>query len=321
MGKTKFCDEWIKEWGWLKRTQEPYTAYCKLCKKSFRIDGAGIAQVKIHSKGVKHREVEKIISGRSNQARFISLNAMGNTNEEMTLGRRTIILTDKELTNRAEIIQALKVVDSNWSFSSAADDSERYQKMFPDSEIAKCYKQGSSKVRYIIQYGIAPYFQKLLEDEVSDSPFTFKFDETTTSQVKKQYDGHIQFWSEKENRIVNNYCGSLFVGHCTSEDLLLHFNEFGQKMKWNVGYLLHIGMDGPNVNKAFENKLSTELVQKHNTKFLKLGTCSLHHVHNAFRKGLQKLDFNFDEFAYDIHFFFQIFKCQTRRLYWFGKCH
>ena len=96
------------------------------------------------------------------------------------------------------------------------------------------------------------------------------------------------------------------IGHCTAEDLVSRFNEFGIRMKWDPKYLLHIGMDGPNVNLSFEKKLLAAFERKYSTKFLKLGSCSLHHVHNTFRKALQKLDIDIDQFACDVHFFFKL---------------
>ena len=44
-------------------------------------------------------------------------------------------------------------------------------------------------------------------------------------------------------------------------------------------------MDGPIVNLSFEKKLLTKLEEDMGATFLKLGTCSLHPVHTAFRKG------------------------------------
>ena len=67
-----------------------------------------------------------------------------------------------------------------------------------------------------------------------------------------QYDADVQFWSEKENRVIIAYCGSLFVGHCTARDLVSHFNDFDIRMKWDPKYLLHIGMDDPNINLSFK---------------------------------------------------------------------
>ena len=39
----------------------------------------------------------------------------------------------------------------------------------------------------MIQFGIAPYLQKIILNELKELAFSFRFDETTTSQVKKQY--------------------------------------------------------------------------------------------------------------------------------------
>ena len=97
--------------------------------------------------------------------------------------------------------------------------------MFPDSDIAKAYQEGETKMKYSLQYqyGIAPYIKENLIYGISNTPFSFKFDETTTSQVKKQYNVYAQYWSKVNNRVETRYCGSLFVGHCTNEDLLEHF--------------------------------------------------------------------------------------------------
>ena len=59
----------------------------------------------------------------------------------------------------------------------------------------------------------------------------------------------MQYWSTETNLIL--YCGSIFVGHCTSRDLLQNFNEIGDEMKWKADLLLRVGMDGPNVNIKF----------------------------------------------------------------------
>ena len=62
-----------------------------------------------------------------------------------------------------ETIQALDFIQSNYSFASAADDSEKFWIMFPDSEIAKSYNQG----------------EQLILDDIKRKPFSLLFDETT----------------------------------------------------------------------------------------------------------------------------------------------
>ena len=141
---------------------------------------------------------------------------------------------------------------------------------------------------------------------MSGVPFTFKFDETTTKQVKKQYDAYICYWPKSSVEVINSYIGSLFVGHCTSADLMDRYFEFKGRWDLNDDLLLHLGMDGPSVNKLFETNLLKEFRENSNADFLQLGTCSLHPVHTAFKKGLQELDFSFDTFFHDLSFYFHL---------------
>ena len=109
----------------------------------------------------------------------------------------------------------------------------------------------------MIQFGVAPYvFEKLTQD-IYGKPFSFQFDETSTQQVEKQHDGYISFYSSTHKKIVTEYCGSLFVGHCTSDDLVNHFFVFMEKLKLNLLLVLALGMDGPSVNRSFEKKVKS----------------------------------------------------------------
>ena len=203
---------------------------------------------------------------------------------------------------RAETIQALKCVDSNLSFASANDDGDRFRTMSPGSKIAEQYCQNETKMNYVIQFGLSSYFEDVLKSDLKGNPFSFKFDETATSQTKKQYDRFVQFWSERFNTVTMAYCGSLFVDHCPAEKLVEHFYEFVQKVGLDINYMHHLGMDGPIVIKNFE-RLLLESSCLENTTFLDVGTCPLHILHNAFRKGVSSLRFNVDQFALDINFF------------------
>ena len=109
----------------------------------------------------------------------------------------------------AEILQALHVVDSGLPFASAESDGDRFRLQFPDSAITKGYKQGKTKITYVIQHGIVPYIADLLQQDIASKPFSFKFDETTTSQIKKQYDAYLTYYSEEKKHTTTAYCGSV----------------------------------------------------------------------------------------------------------------
>ena len=178
--------------------------------------------------------------------------------------------------------------------------------MFPESRFAANYSQGKTKIRYNIQFGIALYIKQMLLYDVNKTPYTFKFEKSTSSQIKKQYDANLQYWSTKYDEVSNRCRGSLFVGHCTHEQLIEDFYEFTKNLKLDSFFLLHLGMDGPSVNNAFQQKLFDELHEKEGASFLNLGTCCLDKVHNAYRTALKELKFDFHQFVVDILSFFKL---------------
>ena len=142
--KTSYSLKWEEDFSWLKKLKDVDCAHCKLCNKSFRIDGGGIAQVKPHQRSKSHKDKENISSGSSKQRTFI----VGSKTVNLSPG--TFVLTLEESVVKAEILQALQYVECNYSFASAEKESKRFKTIFPDSEIAKNYRQGETKVRYII---------------------------------------------------------------------------------------------------------------------------------------------------------------------------
>ena len=59
------------------------------------------------------------------------------------------VLIPENQVSKAEILQAL-----NYSFASATNDN-LLRAMFPDSSIAKSYEMPSTKLQYIIRFGIS----------------------------------------------------------------------------------------------------------------------------------------------------------------------
>ena len=72
-------------------------------------------------------------------------------------------------------------------------------------------------MKYFIKYGIAPQMVISMKDDFQDIPFTFKFDESTITQVNTHYDGYVQYWSKKKACVTTAHCGSLFAGHCPAD--------------------------------------------------------------------------------------------------------
>ena len=188
------------------------------------------------------------------------------------------------------------MLDKNHSFSSANGDSDMFKKMIPDSQVAAKYSQEKTKSKYVVQFGLVSFVKDELITDVQKTPYYCKLN------------GYASFFSKKLRKIVASYCDSLFVGHCTTDDLVDHFFEFAKDLGLHLNLLLAFGIDGPNVNKSFKSKLAEELQKRGATHFLDIGTYSLHIANNAFLEGIKCLkdNVNVDQFAIDLHFFFKL---------------
>ena len=92
--------------------------------------------------------------------------------------------------HKAEIIWALKLVMSHFSYNSAHDITDIFKAMFPDSSIAQHMSCGPTKLSYLISFGIAPYFRDLLlADLKQTSCFVVSFGESFNHELQKELDG------------------------------------------------------------------------------------------------------------------------------------
>ena len=118
------------------------SAYCRICLKSFKINNSGVGQLKSHSKCHESGKRKETALNWKNQRMLVS----GDRAELGLSKKNSLVLSTKEAMMKAEILQALHMVEKNHSFASAKGDSDRFKLMFPDSTIAKGYQQSDSKV-------------------------------------------------------------------------------------------------------------------------------------------------------------------------------
>ena len=243
--ETKFNASWSEKYAWISKDKNSiHSARCTLWSKLFSITNGVILDVNQHSKTAIHVKNEKEMRSQH----------MFKTSGGPLTGCSKPTTKDQSL--NAEILQALNIVDKNHSFSSANGNSDRFKKMFLYSQIAAKYSQEETKSKYVVQFGLAPFFEDELITDVQKTTYSFKFDETANSQVKKQYDGYVSFFSKKLRKIVTLYCGTLLVGHCTADDLVDNFFELVRDLGLDFNLLLALGIDGPIVNKLFKSKLA-----------------------------------------------------------------
>ena len=160
--------------------------------------------------------------------------------------------------------------------------------MFADSSIALNFAISEDKIRYIVNYGIAPYFKGLLIDEIKKSLcHSISFDESMNSKTQEcQLDLVIRFWDEVNNQVKNRYWDSDFIGHSTAADILKHFKGGTEKLDDSKM------MDGPATNWKFLSLLVADRDLEQLPKLVNIGSCSLHTIHGAFKTGAESTNWN-----------------------------
>ena len=84
-------------------------------------------------------------------------------------------------------------------------------------KIAAHFSLSCTSSSYIISEGLSSYFTKVIIVDLQRSklPFSIHFDKTSTSQVKKQMDLTLRYWSPTHKKVWTVFYTSLFFGHAT----------------------------------------------------------------------------------------------------------
>ena len=96
------------------------------------------------------------------------------------------------------------------------------------------------------------------------------------------------------------YLGSAFLGYTTAADLKRNFDEATKDL--DKRKMIQVSMDGPNVNW----KLLSSIVDEGQSnddypELLDIGSCSLHVIHGAFRKYMNKTNWGIDSILKALH--------------------
>ena len=114
------------------------------------------------------------------------------------------------------------VVKGHLSYNLYSNIKELFNVMFPDSNIVAQFSLGKTKCRYMILFGLAPYFKNaLIKDNNNSLYYSLSFGESLNSIVQKfQTDIHIRYWDNKEKKVKTRYLDSQFLERPNAYNLL-----------------------------------------------------------------------------------------------------
>ena len=195
-------------------------------------------------------------------------------------------------TVKAEIRWLLKSVISGYSNNSSANLNNLFSCIFRDSQLAKSFKLGADKMRYSINFRLAPFFKSLLYEDIKTSCcFVACFDESLNPVTQTcEMDIVIRFFNESKNLVESRYWNSKFLGHGTAADLEREFEKCMEEL--DQSKMCQISMDGPSVNWEFFNSVSRKREEDELPALINIGSCGLHVVHGAFKTGVEATNWN-----------------------------
>ena len=105
--------------------------------------------------------------------------------------------------SKAEILWTPKSISAGYSNNSCSDNAGLFQHMFPDSEIVKSFQLGPTKIKYLTNFGIAPYYKSVLLERIKESPcFVISYDESLNPVTQTcEMDLLARYFDETEERV------------------------------------------------------------------------------------------------------------------------
>ena len=195
-------------------------------------DNAGKTQLLQHSKQKKHIDAKHSVDKKQ---------------------KKLVAFSKQSGESSACASQSLGLITPGDSMKAEIDNiGDLFRAMFPDSKIAANFKLSHTSASHMIADGMSKYFTQLIVKDLVKSklPFCIHFDETTSTQVKKQMDLTSRYWSPTHEEVWITYYTSLFFGHAEGEKVAVKMYEQLVSDGIPVAKLVTLVRDGPNVNKT-----------------------------------------------------------------------
>ena len=309
---------------WITRGKDNHHFCCKVCNNgSLKLDVMGVAAPMNHMKPskdsnnkTKHERNLNVIK----KSHSIS-SLMVRKSTETIINSQTVSTNNTSTSNtssgngtmfsspaalKAEIVLAVKSFTSHISARTMDEFPLLLQYIFPDSEIAKQVQLHRTKLGYVVNHGLAPYYKEKISAIKDASHFVACFDESFNAVSNtKQLDVHIISFNKTIKIVERNYIGS-FLGHGDAETCLKSLLEVLDGLDY-VNKMIQIGMDGPNINWKLLSMIKEDQSDRNPQapKVLEIGSCSLHVIHGAFGTAESATDWNLRKFLKNCHSIFK----------------
>ena len=136
-----------------------------------------------------------------------------------------------------------------------------------------------------------------MEDDVKNSDWhVVSFDESMNDVT---HTSAMDICLRLTNKVQDRYWNSEFLGHTTHQDLHDALQE-GLK-SFDVGKMVQLSMDRPNVNLKLLQKVKDSRDELGHSKLIDFGSCNLLTVHGSFKTGAEASGWSFKQLLKSCH--------------------
>ena len=306
---------------WVRACDNNKEARCHFCRgNNIVLNNMGQRALLSHLQSKKHINIVRAATITSNITQLQSNPA--ETKDVIAINRpRTSPVTGRTLPSfivpnevtEAELRWLHKLVLGHLSFNSCTQLPLLFKSMFKDSDVAGQLRLGPDKARYVVCFGLAPFYFDTLISKYFPTQFSLSFDEAFNAVSNSaQLDLHITFIDTDTNLVTRRYLDSMFLSHTCAVDLGRNVKACLDRFNWH-GNLISVSMDGPNVNWSLMELLKSEMKERdpNGHQLLEIGSCGLHVVHGAYGAGHKSVPWNIAGFLRNSFYLFN--KSPARR--------
>lgn len=208
----------------------------------------------------------------------------------------------KDLSIEAEVRWAIFIAKHNISFMSSDHASNLFQKMFPDSNIAKKFSCARTKKTAIVKTALSPHFSQRVIESMSSSPFSLMMDESN-DKTDKSCIILSRFLDPQIGEVRTRFLDMLVVNIGTAANFIQALNESLAKNGLGFSNAVAFMSDTTNVMKG-KRSGAQKLIRDENPFLLDVG-CICHLADLTVKAGLKTLPLDIDQLFIDIFYFFQ----------------
>ena len=123
--------------------------------------------------------------------------------------------------------------------------------LFPNSKIPEQLELGRTKLHYLLQFGLVPYYKEqvfsLLLPVTGFAPKFMSCFNSAFNQIWRweQVDVHVFYFHEEKQQVVRSYIRSHFFGHANAEEPFQSIQAVYSKLDLTHS-LVQVSMDGLN---------------------------------------------------------------------------